>query len=97
MVAIALLLMTSAISLEKALGLLARGFVTVLVLAWAICIVRELIAAALPALAVAAHWIRTLALATAVVALVVLAAAGVARWVPHRRNRKRGEHELDRP
>ena len=79
-VLVGLLPMTSAFRLEQAWAVLARGFVAVILIVWAICMVEGLAALVLSALPVALHWIGIVAFVIA--GLVIITALIV--WLTRR-------------
>jgi hypothetical protein len=80
-VLVGLLLMTSAISLEQAWAVLARGFVAVILILLATCLVERLVAIVLAAVPVAIHWILIVALVIAgLIMLTALIVWFTRRW-----------------
>lgn len=71
-VAVALLLLTGAISLEQAGQSLARGIALLIAVTWAVCILKALMVAILPAIKTLLTWV---AITVAVLAGVVLLVA----------------------
>lgn len=69
-VALALLLMTRAISLEEAGALFVRGFVVLVLVLWALCTISRLLALALPIIKSVAIWIGVIAFAIVLLAFV---------------------------
>lgn len=70
-IALALLLMTRAISLEEAGALFVRGFVAVVLALWALCTISRLLATALPIIKSAVIWIGVIAFVIVLVSLTV--------------------------
>jgi hypothetical protein len=80
-VLVGLLLMTSAISLEQASVALVRGFVAVILIVWAICIVEGLVTRVLLALPVVIHWFGIVAFViTGLIILTGLIVRFTRRW-----------------
>jgi|GEM_PF-3347148 len=90
-VIVGLLLMTGAISLERAGAALGRGLVLVLLLLYAICVLAALVASALPLLKTALTWIAILTVL--IIGLLLLAALirGLTRHLPTKYSDQRGE------